>query len=84
MPNKVEYGPGVYAAVDKASEQATLCYLVKTMPLKQLCDTFGTMLAHRPDLDGRTIQELQRRINDLAWPLVTIDQDDRDRVRNSV
>jgi len=65
-------------------DRADLARLIRGLPLKTVLNITGSMLADRKDLDGRLMQEFQRKINDLTWPLVTVDQDDRVRVRNSV
>lgn len=66
------------------ADRAHFARLSKDLPLKSALTIFATMLAERQDLDGNEMQVFQRKINDITWPLVTVDQNDRDKVRNSV
>ena len=65
-------------------DRAILTRLIRELPLTTVLNITATMLAERQDLDGRAMQEFQRKINDMTWPLVTVDEDDRARVRRSV
>lgn len=69
-PNKVNaYG---VANIDfqKKGDAATLAYLLKTMPLDVVCSHIAVALADRNDLRALYMKPLQRKINDLVWPLV--------------
>lgn len=59
---------------DIQSEQAALAKLVRTMPLRKVLTVTATMLEDRNDLNAHDMQEFQRRIADLTWPLVGIDE----------
>ena len=69
--NRVEYeGRG------DQRDRALLTRLIRELPLGSVLNITATMLAERQDLDGMKMQEFQRKINDLTWPLVTTDHAD--------
>ena len=57
-------------------DRALLTRLIRELPLGSVLNITATMLAERQDLDGMKMQEFQRKINDLTWPLVTTDHAD--------
>ena len=57
-------------------DRALLTRLIRELPLGSVLNITATMLAERQDLDGMKMQEFQRKINDLTWPLVTTDHHD--------
>ena len=75
MISKVEYGPGTQQAA-ASSGAAELAHLIRCMPLKDVLNITAVMLAERQDLDGMMMQQFQRKINDMVWPLVSTDHDD--------
>lgn len=60
-----------------AQDRAVLTKLVKSLPLETVLNITATMLAERGDLDGRLMQRFQRQVNDMTWPLVTVDNEDK-------
>lgn len=68
----------------RSSNEAVLAHLMRCLPLSVALQIVGDTLAVRSDLDGRTMQIFQRQINDICWPLVTIDEEERRRVWESV
>ena len=67
----VNFGPGSLNS-QRSSDTANLAYLLRVVPLDVVLNAFTTVLETRDDLDEQQMLAFQRRVNDIVWPLMTI------------